>query len=190
MAKAGNLVLCLIIVNLAGALFGFYYYQEQLLNMNPLLWLFVADCPLYVVAFAIALMFMEKKKQNDAVSFIISVGLLKYALWTLFVLSAYHQYYFMPKLALVNGTLFLLHIGMAAEAFVLKIKKFSVTALFLALGWFLLNDSMDYFVGTLPYLPNTADIPMVAGFSFASTLLLVPLLWILRKEGWRVKIFK
>lgn len=190
MKRASYILLALVLANIAGALFGIIIYWDQLSATSPLLWIFVPDCPLYVVAFSVALILMEKKMQNSAISFIISAGLLKYGIWTLFVLAAFSPYFFSPRFALLNGILFILHIGMAAEALVLGMKKFSPAILLAALAWFLLNDFVDYFVGVHPYLPPMADIPFVAAFSFASTILLVPLLWLAKKQGWQIRILK
>lgn len=182
MTRREAVLLFLIFVNLLGTLFGAYYYSGQLANTSPLLWLFVPDCPLYVFAFAIALFQVGKRIENDAFSFIVSVGLAKYGLWTLFSLAFFNSYFFSPQAALLSGTLFILHIGMAAQGFVLRVKKCGFGLLAFGFAWFLLNDFVDYFVGTAPYLPRGADLGIVALFSIASTLVLVPALWLMKRK--------
>lgn len=178
------LILFLIAVNLAGAYFGlFIYYAPQFAATSPALWVFVPDCPLYVLAFAVALWLLARGIGNDAFSFIVSAGLLKYGVWTLFALAYFNGYFFAPGVALLSGTLFILHIGMAAEGFVLKVRRCGPGLLAAGLAWFLLNDFFDYFVGTRPYLPQGADIGAVAVFSIASTLLLIPALWEIKRRG-------
>lgn len=183
MKRKEAVLLFLIFVNLAGMLFGAYYYSVQFTNTSPLLWIFVPDCPLYVFAFAIALFLLRKGRENNAFSFIVSAGLLKYGVWTLFALAFFNAYFFAPQIALLSGTLFILHIGMAAEGFVLRVKKCGIGLLLLGLAWFLLNDFVDYFFGTTPYLPVGADLKFVAMFSIASTLVLVPLVWLTKRRG-------
>ena len=44
----------LILANVAGFLFGLYYYQPQLLQTPVISWLLVLDCPLFVLLFGLA----------------------------------------------------------------------------------------------------------------------------------------
>ncbi len=174
----------LIAVNLAGALFGFFIYYAPQLSATPLaLWIFVPDCPLYVLVFALALGLLWLGVENDLFSFIVSAGLLKYGAWTLFALAYLNGYFFSAELALMSGMLFMLHIGMAAEGFVLRVRRCGAAVLAVGLAWFLLNDFFDYFVGTMPYLPSGTDAGTFALFSIASTLVLVPALWVAKRRN-------
>ncbi len=145
----------ILAANLLGAAYGILgFYLQQLLSTNVLLWVFVPDCPLYALTFAIAIMLIKEGKRYDWFYFIALVGALKYGFWTVFVLARYSEFYFAPEVSLVYFTLFIAHIGLFLEAFTLLGKiKMRDWFLPLALGWFLLNDFADYFLGTHPPLP-------------------------------------
>ncbi|MEW6328793.1 MAG: DUF1405 domain-containing protein [Candidatus Micrarchaeota archaeon] len=141
--------------NLLGAAYGILgFYLQQLLSTNVLLWIFVPDCPLYALTFAIAIILIKEGKRYDWFYFIALVGALKYGFWTVFVLLRYPEFYFAPEISLIYYTLLFAHVGMFLEAFTLLGKiKMRNWFLPLALGWFLLNDFADYFLGAHPPLP-------------------------------------
>ena len=183
------LLLLLIIANLAGAFYGFFiYYPSQFVNTPLALWIFVPDCPLYVFVFAVALLLSWKGVENDAFSFIVSIGLMKYGLWTMFALAYYGWFFFSAPYAIVSAVIFALHFGMAAEGLVPRVRRCGIGVLAIGFAWFLLNDLMDYVVGTAPYLPRGADVGAAAIFAVASTLILVPLLWLTKRKGWLIPL--
>ena len=168
------LLYVLILVNIAGTLFGFWYYRFQLPETPFYKMIFVPDCPLYALMFAIlmaAYIFPEKKSATLAT--ITFVGLIKYGFWTVLVVTLYRDHYFTAD-PLLYSMLFTLHIGMIAEAFIIPhIFRFTKETLLIALGWFLLNDVMDYFFGTVPYLPDSTFLSGFAIESFLVTIILV-----------------
>lgn len=168
------LLYVLILVNIAGTLFGFWYYRFQLPATPIYKVIFVPDCPLYALMFAILLtayIFYEKK--SGVLAVVTFVGLIKYGFWTVLVVALYREYYFASD-PLLYSVLFILHVGMILEAFIIPhIFKFTKWTLFFALGWFLLNDVMDYFFGTAPYLPDVSFFGFLTVESFMATVLLV-----------------
>ena len=107
--------LVLAIINLAGFLFGICYYWHQLSTSPFYLWIFIIDCPLYVVLFAlICFLLYEKREVSEWLRFLTAVGLIKYGLWTGIVIILYRDYFFAAN-PLLYALLFPLHIGMILE---------------------------------------------------------------------------
>ena len=158
-----------IILNVMGVLVGASVYADQLGLHPAYLAIFVPDCPLYVF---LSLLIIFGIIRNEIFSFIVSIGMVKYGLWTVFVLFFHSGYYFAPDMLLVSAIFVIGHLGMALEGLALIPKKpLAIPALALAAGWFLLNDYSDYFLGTVPSLPP-GGLAFVAIITFASSILL------------------
>jgi uncharacterized membrane protein YpjA len=160
----------IILANLGGAAFGFLiYYGKQLSSTSPLLWLFVVDCPLYALLFAVAFFFRAEPRpvllrawlgrvpDLSWLWFLVFVGALKYGFWTVFVLTAYPPYYFTPEAGLLYAVLYGAHLFLIFET-VLLVGRIRVREAFLplSLAWFLANDLSDYLLGTHPPLPESS----------------------------------
>lgn len=157
-----------IVADLIGAVYGFiFYYGQRLLATDPILWIFVADCPFYTLLIAIVLLLVYFRKKISWLYFLAFVGALKYGFWTVFVLTLYFPFYFTPENSLIYAILYVAHIGLILETILLfgKIelkKRFLVIALF----WFLLNDAVDY-----PLLSTHPSLPLHSlGFMFLATM--------------------
>ena len=127
----------IVLANLGGAVYGFtFFYGNQLLATNPLLWLFVADCPLYALLFAVAFLFRGKARPETLKTlfgkvpdlsflwFVAFLGAMKYGFWTMFVLSTYPEFYFTSGASLLYGAIFVGHLFLLFETMLLvgKIK--------------------------------------------------------------------
>ncbi len=147
--KMGPLSLVLLI-NLVGTIFGFYYYQG-LLSASPL-WqlLFIPDSPASTILFASALALVMANKKVDLLSYVSSVYVAKYGLWTLFIILYYPQYFLTPERRIFYITMFVLHAGMIAQPLILFPSIIKNKKHLLLVPWFLMNDYMDYVVGTHP----------------------------------------
>lgn len=169
----------IVLANMVGSVYGFvFFYGEQFLATSPLLWVFVADCPLYALLFGLAFLFRGEAKPGTLKAwfgevpdlsllwFVAFVGAMKYGFWTVFVLSAYSGFYFTPELSLLYSVLFISHLFMLFETMLLVGKiRVKDWFLFAGAGWFLLNDLSDYLLGTHPPLPESA-----LGFMFPATV--------------------
>jgi uncharacterized membrane protein YpjA len=164
-----NLFRILFFLNIAAVFTGLWYYQDQL-SATPLqLLIFVPDCPLYVL---LAIPILAKKIKNDAYSFFVSIGMVKYGLWTVFVLLFHWDAYSLPAYLPVTLVFIAGHLGMALEgAALLPAKKVAQGAVLLSLAWFLLNDISDYFWGTVPLIP-TGGMDTVRNLTFAASFAL------------------
>ena len=170
--KFGIILLLVIIANLIGAYFGFFiYYAEQIAATPAFLLAFVADCPLAVLLVAASLFLVWIGKKNDFLSFLASAYALKYGIWTVAVILWFNQIYFAPAYWELYAIMLVTHSGMVLESFAL-VGKIDVKKeyLLVVLGWFLLNDYMDYFWGLKPWtVPNDGLLlPFTVLLSIAS----------------------
>ena len=164
------LLVAIIIINVVGTVIGFYYYWGQLVSSSPVYWIFIPDCPLYtLLTAAILAVYVTTRRSSDLVNFITSVGLAKYATWTVFVVLTFAGFYFSVDSSLYS-VLVLLHVAMAAE-FILPlmlIRNLKKSYIVVALTWFFANDFADYYLGTHPPVPTT-DVTQITIFTFLLT---------------------
>src|SRR3989338_4277161 len=157
------LLICLLMC--AAVLIGFGYYLDQLALTPILLLIFVPDCPLYVL---LTLPILARKVSSDSYSFLVSLGMFKYGLWTVFVLLFYTEYWSHSQLW-ITIPFIIGHIGMALLGAALLPKKRVAFAVFaLVLVWFLLNDYADYFLGPRPPIP-AHDLSLVRDLTIAAS---------------------
>jgi len=156
-----------IAINVAGAIFGFYWYEWQLLSSPLWQWIFIADCPISATLMAIALLTMALGRDSSPIKALASCCSIKYGLWTCLVILIYHEYFLSPENRTLYIGMFVAHALLACEGLLLlsRVKGYCL----LAFGWLLLNDVMDYFVGTHPYLP-TENLTPVAILTFCLSI--------------------
>ncbi len=149
-------LIALAIINLIGFVYGIHYYSQQLSVTPMYLWVFTLDSPLPVLAFAfIAYLFYSGKKVPQWLLFLAIVGLVKYGFWTELVIFLFRDYFFAAAPVIYAMNL-ILHIGMIAEGAVLISRLNPKSSdMLVVLAFFLLNDILDYFFGTLPIIPGT-----------------------------------
>jgi uncharacterized membrane protein YpjA len=142
-----RLLFIVLLINLAGTLFGLYYYWEQL-GMTPwYLWLTVPDCPLYTLFMAIALALILIGRPWTTFNAITAVGTTMYGAWTVIVLLWFGEVFFTPGSVGPTMERLVSHGAMAFEGVLLlpyltkaKLLSWTITAL-----WFIVLDSIDYF---------------------------------------------
>ncbi len=178
-----NIIHLALVANIAGTIYGWYYYRYQLLSTPPYLWFLVTDSPNSTLFFVIALVMIKLNKKNDFISFFASTNLIKYGLWTCFVLLFHREFFFSPERYLLYTGIFITHFLMAVEALPLAytIKKLR-WSFGLALIWVLGNDYVDYFHDLHPYIPESG-IEIVAIFTFALSIATFSAL-LLMVRGW------
>lgn len=167
-------VVALLLMNIVGFFYGMMYYQGQLSATPILFWLFVIDCPFYTLLLALIFLASVFELRSKEVNFLVSAGAIKYGIWTLSVLLYFGNYFFAPELFMESSILFILHIGLILEAFLLIGKNnVGMLLLLIAFGWYFLNDWIDYELGMHPYLPavNEFLIAFTVGLSIFSVLL-------------------
>src|SRR3989344_1801184 len=176
-------VLLLLIINIIGFFYGLYYYQVQLEETNPLLWVFTLDSPLPVLLFAaICFLILRKKEPPQLLIIFTIIGLIKYGFWTDLALLLEWNYFFgfSPLITSMNIPL---HAGMILEGIVLMTllkKEKIIRNLSIAAAFFLINDYLDYFFGTVTSIPNTYKSVLVYE-AFLSTVVMIAAMYAYKK---------
>ncbi|WP_435359452.1 DUF1405 domain-containing protein [Haloarchaeobius sp. DFWS5] len=152
-----RLVWLVVLTNLVGTAFGFYYYGltptlsgfviEGQFAIEPLvMWPFVPDSPVATLFIALAFGAWAMGRRNDYLSALAFFGCFKLGAWTPFVLLAFKADFSYVHWAMYNF-LFWSHLAMVLQGFVLhRITDFPVKAVAVALLWYGFNDLVDYFV--------------------------------------------
>ena len=156
----------LVFLAMVSLFFGYLTYAPQLAETPFYLQVFVPDCPLYVLLMVLVVFFAI---QNREIRFLVAMGMVKYAVWTLMIFMAYFDYYFAPAFLWQTAILFLGHILMIWGGLIILPSKPTRLAFGITMGWFLLNDLMDYGFGLRPVFPDD-HLGFVEIFSFASTI--------------------
>ncbi|UTF54542.1 DUF1405 domain-containing protein [Natronosalvus rutilus] len=148
-----------VTINLAGTVFGFWYYQAQLLSTSPVMWPFVPDSPLATLAIALAIAAWKLGHEQPWLTAIAFFGNIILGLWTPYTLLAFWDAYGYLD-PLMFHFLFWSHLAMVVQAFVLhRISDFPVWAVAVALAYYGVNLVLDYFVPIVGDLHHTA-IPL------------------------------
>ena len=152
----------IVFINAVSSFYGFFlFYGYQLSITNPFLVIFVPDCPIAATLIAISLFLAYKKKVQNLFFFISFVYALKYGFWTFFVLAKYIEFYLPNNGIGLYSYLFLGHVGLFLEAFLLLGKiKLKPSYIAYSMVFLVLNDFSDYVLGTAPPLPPGATASM------------------------------
>jgi uncharacterized membrane protein YpjA len=174
----------LLVVNGLGTIYGYIWYGDQMVLTaaeHPLWQLvFVPDSPTASLFFTLGVLYLlfqpvSPTKLFTAVRAMIEalavLTCVKYGVWA--VVINFAQAAQGSSLDWQNWMLIVSHGSMAVEA-LLYVRFFAfgrITAL-LALGWLLLNDTIDYTYGVYPWLSRVFDdvIPEVRAFTFGLSI--------------------
>lgn len=141
----------LIIINILGSVYGYFWYREQL-AVNPLyFWPFIPDSPLSTTIFALALLIQRRGFASNLFQAVAFTANIKYGLWAAVIIS---QYWLGGGQAeFIEIMLMLSHLGMAVQGGIyLKQVRLGQGVALLTAAWMVINDFMDYYVGLHPYL--------------------------------------
>jgi len=166
----------LFLANLGGALYGFiFYYGPVLLSAPPSLLIFIPDCPLFALLFALSMLAVRYAPGRfNLFNFLTFAGCLKYGFWTVFVLTFFKSFYApTPEDVPLAAMLVVSHIFLFFEAFLLasyvRPKLWHVLAV---LSFMLLSDSVDYLLGAHPPIPS-GSLPLMFQLTVAMSLVAV-----------------
>ena len=150
--KLNNLAKLILLINLIGLLYGFYYYIPKLQQTSPALWILVPDSPLSILFFVLVFVGIW---QGRFASFFASAWLIKYGIWTVFIMLFDSQYYLQPQYFAESWLLYIIpHIFMAIEYILILRKDFTLQIALITLAILLVNDFSDYVIGTRPLIPE------------------------------------
>lgn len=120
-----------LLINLGGVVYGFYYYLPQFQATPVWLWPLVPDSPLAVLLLTGALVLVLAGRSHRLANLVGAAAMVKVGLWTAVILAWFPEHFgfqFVPsgldctgtgltfRCADLNTWLFYLHLGMAAEA--------------------------------------------------------------------------
>jgi uncharacterized membrane protein YpjA len=174
----------IVLTNLLGTLFGFYYYSDQLLTTDPLLWIFVPASPIATLLFAASIYLNVKDRGLPLLDSLAFISNFKYGLWTVFCLSYYSEIFFTGNSIGLYSFMLVSHFAMAIQAFLLfKWENIGWRVLFVAFLWYLFNDFIDYTFGTHTELYTEYTLPAeLAAYSLTFSGLFLGLLLIQKDE--------
>jgi len=173
-------ILFILITNVLGTIYGWYYYKNQLLNSPFYFWIFIVDCPNSTLFFSVALYLTIKGKRNDFLNFFASANLIKYGIWTCFVLL-FHRSYFFTVNSTLYSAIFVTHALLVVQGILFANATRFNKYCYLTLLWFFVNDYLDYFAGTHPYMPKT-NIEVIKILTFSLSIISFIVVYILTKN--------
>lgn len=185
-----RLVWLVVVINLAGTAFGFWYYFPQFTETAPEMWLFVPDSPMATLFIAGAFGLWAVGRSNDYLTTLAFFGNIKLGLWTPWVLVVFADSFLAFTAPAMYAFLLVSHLAMVVQAFVLhRITDFPLAAVALAGCWYTVDLTVDYFIPVVgdPHhtsIPIAYETEIAAGataFQLAAwgavVLTLVPLFW-------------
>ncbi|AGK60709.1 putative membrane protein [Archaeoglobus sulfaticallidus PM70-1] len=166
MLYSRKLMLFIVIANLMGAVYGYYYYRYQLMASPEYFWILITDCPNASLFIAVAVTLILIGRKSDDFSFFSSANLFKYGLWTMSVLIYHKAYFFSGGRYILYSFIFVTHFLLFVESFWLisLAENVSRKGLMLTVLWMVLNDFSDYILNTHPYIPESG-IELVAAYT-------------------------
>jgi uncharacterized membrane protein YpjA len=161
----------LLVINVLGSIYGYFWYRQQLSETPFYLWPFVPDSPLSSTLFAAALLFHLTGATKPLFQVLACTVSIKYGIWAVILIT--HYWLSGGPVTPTETMLWISHLGMAAEgAIFLRTYKFGITAIIISGAWMLVNDLMDYGAGLHPYLfmAGQDTLAMVAAFTLTVLL--------------------
>jgi uncharacterized membrane protein YpjA len=158
----------IVLVNLIGTAFGFYYYGFQFARTPVEMWIFVPDSPVATLFIALALAAWKLGHPQEWLTALAFFGNIILGGWTVWVHLAFWAEFSYLHPAM-RQFLIWSHAAMVLQAFVLhRISDFSPAAVGIATLWYAVDTTVDYFVpvrGKLhhTFLPVARDEPMFLG---------------------------
>jgi len=155
-----RLVWLVVAINLAGTAFGFWYYRAQFAATPAEMWLFVPDSPMATLFIAGAFALWAVGRANDTLTALAFFGNIKLGLWTPWVLVVFAEEFLAFTPLPLYAFLLVSHLAMVVQAFVLhRITEFPVRAVGLAVLWYTIDLTVDYFIPVVGEPHHTA-IPL------------------------------
>ena len=151
-----RLAIPVALINFVGTAFGFWYYGFQPFSspavtgqfaFEPVvMWPFVPDSPVATLFIGLSLTLWWVGRPSEWLNLLAFFGCIKLGLWTPFVLLAFADGFSNLHPAMYHF-LFWSHLAMVLEAFLIhRYSAFPTRAIGLAVGWYGLNDLVDYLV--------------------------------------------
>nr|WP_277398362.1 DUF1405 domain-containing protein [Neobacillus citreus] len=180
----------LLIVNIVGTIYGYYWYGWQLENTPAIFLIFVPDSPTASLFFVFVLIAFLLRKNWPLMEALAIVTLFKYGIWA--VVMNILVFVVQGELDPVGFMLIFSHFAMAVQGLLfapfyrLKLWHLVVTAI-----WTLHNDIIDYVFFMLPsYQMLDRYIPQIGYFTFWLSILSIGIAYYLciRQKSFKLEI--
>ena len=147
-----RLVWLVVVVNLLGTAFGFWFYIPQFMRTPELMWPFVPDSPVATLLAALAFASWKLGRPNQVLIALAFFGNVILGAWTPYVLVVFAgEWGYHPAMW---SFLFVSHLAMVVQAFVLhRIGDFPVWAVAVATVWYGIDFVVDFLI------PIVGDTP-------------------------------
>lgn len=153
----------LLVVNVLGTIYGFYWYKWQLVITDPIFLIFVPDSPTASLFFSIALFGWLIGHHYKLIEALALITLVKYGLWAV-VMNIWTQFETGP-IGFVGWMLVVSHFAMALQAILYSSKyRFNWIHVLIASIWTLHNDVIDYVFGQMPIYSSLSDHNQIIGY--------------------------
>jgi uncharacterized membrane protein YpjA len=182
-----NFLILLFLINLVGTIIGYWWYEGQLAQTEPIYYIFVPDSPTASLFFTIALFGWILGKSFKLMEVLAVVTLIKYGVWAVAMnlLTLYQGQDIGP-----DGWMLVISHGLMAVQAILYLSKYTYTTIhfFIAAVWTLHNDAIDYLFGQMPVYRVINEFPNQIGyFTFWLSIICLMIAYI---PIWRNKSLK
>jgi uncharacterized membrane protein YpjA len=153
----------LLVVNVLGTVYGYYWYMWQLEITEPIFLIFVPDSPTASLFFSIALFGWLMGHHYKLIEALALITLVKYGLWAV-VMNVWTQFE-VGHIGFVGWMLVVSHFAMAVQAILYLPKyKFNWIHVLIAAIWTLHNDVIDYVFGQMPIYRSLSEHTQTIGY--------------------------
>jgi uncharacterized membrane protein YpjA len=153
----------LLVVNILGTIYGYYWYMWQLEITDPIFLVFVPDSPTASLFFSIALFGWLINRHFKLIEALALITLVKYGLWAV-VMNIWTQFESGP-IGFVGWMLVVSHFAMAVQALLyIPMYKFKWIHVLIAAIWTLHNDVIDYVFGQMPIYRSLSEHTLTIGY--------------------------
>jgi uncharacterized membrane protein YpjA len=143
---------CLLLINIAGTIYGYYWYKWQLVDTPSIFLPFVPDSPTACLFFVFVLISFLLKKNWPLFEALAIVSLFKYGIWA--VVMNLLVYTVKGELDFVSYMLIFSHLGMAIQGVLYApFYRMKMRHLVIAAIWVLHNEMIDYVFFQMPRYP-------------------------------------
>ncbi|WP_245411514.1 DUF1405 domain-containing protein [Alkalicoccus urumqiensis] len=173
----------LFVINFLGTLYGYYWYESQLMQTPWYFLPFVPDSPTASLFFTIVLGFFLAGKRWPLMEALASVTLIKYGLWAVVMNLAAGAAG--TELNYLHWMLIFSHGGMAVQGCLyFPFYRIKTWHLVCTAVWTIHNDIIDYVFNMHPWVSQSlnAYIPQIGYFTFLLSLFSLLLVWVGNKN--------
>ncbi|HEX3015806.1 MAG TPA: DUF1405 domain-containing protein [Desulfobacteria bacterium] len=164
-------IILLLIINILGSGYGFYWYRFQLQETPWYYLLFVPDSPLSSTLFSLTLILILARRRQPWLELFACLWVIKYGVWAVIInadVGLRGQFTFENLMLAVS------HLGMAIEGVIfLPHVRVSLRHAIVLGVWLILNDFLDYAVGVHPYLFDPGQLTLATWSAITLSVALI-----------------